>query len=61
MAEDFELWLRMLKKYGYIHNMSEVLLNYRLHEGQLTHQGGKEGSQYWSTSRNEMIQNINNK
>ena len=58
MAEDFELWLRMLKKYGYIHNMSEVLLNYRLHEGQLTHQGGKEGSQYWTTSRNEMIQNI---
>ena len=27
MTEDFELGLRLLKKYGYIHNMSEVLLN----------------------------------
>ena len=58
MAEDFELWLRFLKKYGYIHNMSEVLLNYRLHEEQLTHQGGKEGRPYWHNLRNTMIQNI---
>ena len=58
MTEDFELGLRLLKKYGYIHNMSEVLLNYRLHEDQVTHQGGKEGRPYWHNLRNEMIQNI---
>jgi GT2 family glycosyltransferase len=58
MAEDFELWLRLLKKYGYIHNMSEVLLNYRTHDDQVTHGGGKEGRPYWHNLRNEMIQNI---
>jgi hypothetical protein len=58
MAEDFDLWLRMLKKYGYIHNMEEILLNYRLHEDQLTHQGGKEGRPYWHNLRTEMIQKI---
>ena len=26
MTEDFELGLRLLKRYGYVHNMSEVLL-----------------------------------
>ena len=36
MAEDFELELRMLKTHGYAHNMDEVLLNYRLHEKQIT-------------------------
>jgi glycosyltransferase involved in cell wall biosynthesis len=58
MTEDFELGLRLLKKYGYIHNMSEVLLNYRLHDDQVTHGGGKEGRPYWHNLRNEMIQNI---
>jgi GT2 family glycosyltransferase len=58
MIEDFDLGLRFLKKYGYIHNMSEVLLKYRLHDEQVTHQGGKEGRPYWSNLRNELIQNI---
>jgi GT2 family glycosyltransferase len=58
MTEDFELGLRLLKKYGYIHNMSEVLLKYRLHEDQVTYQGGKEGRQYWHNLRNTMIENI---
>lgn len=58
MAEDFELELRMLKTHGYIHNMREVLLNYRLHPEQVTFQGGKEGSVYWNNVRNEIIKNL---
>ena len=55
MAEDFELELRMLKTHGYIHNMNEILLNYRLHDEQVTYNGGKEGSSYWNNIRNNII------
>jgi len=58
MAEDFELELRMLKTHGYIHNMSEILLNYRLHNEQVTHNGGKEGSGYWNKIRNDIIDRL---
>jgi GT2 family glycosyltransferase len=62
MAEDFDLELRMLKKHGYIHNMSEILLNYRLHDEQVTHKGGEGGSSYWNEVRNTIITKlINNK
>ena len=58
MAEDFELELRMLKTHGYIHNMSEILLNYRLHNEQVTYNGGKEGSAYWAKIRNDIIDRL---
>jgi glycosyltransferase involved in cell wall biosynthesis len=58
MCEDFELILRVFKKYDKIHNMKDVLLYYRLHEGQLTYNGGKEGSRYWTDKRNELINDI---
>lgn len=58
MAEDFELELRMLKTHGYIHNMNEILLNYRLHDEQVTYNGGKEGSVYWNNIRNNIIKNL---
>jgi GT2 family glycosyltransferase len=58
MAEDFELELRMLKTHGYIHNMPEVLLNYRLHDEQVTYNGGKEGRSYWNTIRNDIINGL---
>jgi hypothetical protein len=35
-CEDFELELKLLKKYGKIYNIQEVLLHYRLHEEQVT-------------------------
>jgi amylovoran biosynthesis glycosyltransferase AmsE len=60
MCEDFELIIRVLKHYGKIMNMPEVLLNYRLHEGQLTYNGGKEGSAHWTNVRNEIIKNVIN-
>jgi len=58
MCEDFELILRVLKRYSKIHNMEEALLYYRLHNDQLTYNGGKEGSNYWTNKRNLMIKNI---
>lgn len=58
MCEDFELILRVLKKYGKIHNIQEPLLYYRLHDGQVTYGGGKEGSAYWTEKRNNMINDI---
>ena len=58
MCEDFELILRVLKKYGKIYNIQEPLLYYRLHDGQVTYGGGKEGSAYWSEKRNKLINDI---
>lgn len=57
MAEDFELELRMLKKYGTIFNFKEPLLYYRLHENQVTYQGKKD-SEYWNNIRNNIIKNL---
>jgi hypothetical protein len=58
MTEDFELSLRMLKKYGYIHNLEEPLLKYRLHEEQVTHNGGTEGRTHWHEIRLKLIQEL---
>lgn len=58
MMEDFDLWLRLLKKYGKIHNMPDVLLNYRIHEKQLTFKGGEKGPEYWHKKRLELIKSI---
>ena len=60
MAEDFELELRMLKKHGFVYNTTEVLVRYRLHENQVTHKGGKEGSTYWNEIRNNIIRSVIN-
>jgi mannosyltransferase OCH1-like enzyme len=56
--EDFELMLRFLKHYNYIHNMEDVLLYYRLHEQQITHNGCTEGRAHWHSKRMELINNI---
>lgn len=51
--EDFELEIRLLKKYGKIYNIPEVLVNYRLHDKQVTHKMKHE-----ETKWNELRQNI---
>tara|TARA_B000000475_G_C15906199_1_gene410676 strand:- start:106 stop:363 length:258 start_codon:yes stop_codon:yes gene_type:complete len=58
MVEDLELILKVLKKYKKIYNLQEVLLYYRLHSGQLTFNGGKEGSRHWNNIRNKLIKDI---
>ena len=57
-TEDFELMLRLLKHYTYIHNMKDVLLHYRLHDKQVTHNGCTEGREYWTKIRNQLIQQL---
>ena len=36
MMEDWDLELRLLKRFGKIHNIPETLIYYRIHEDQLT-------------------------
>ena len=58
MCEDFELELRMLKTHGYIYNFPEVLLNYRLHDKQVTYNGGEGGRDKWHNIRMEIINGL---
>jgi hypothetical protein len=58
--EDFELMLRFLKYYKYIHNIDDVLLYYRLHDKQVTHNGCSEGREFWHNRRLELINDIIN-
>jgi GT2 family glycosyltransferase len=60
MCEDFELIMRVLKKYGKIYNIQEPLVYYRLHEEQLTYNGGSGGSEYWKNIRENIINNTIN-
>jgi len=55
--EDFELELKMLRKYGVLYNLPESLLLYRIHPGQLTFQG-KTSTPELVQERNSLIQNI---
>ena len=38
MMEDYDLQLRLLRQYGHIENVGDVLVQYRLHAGQVTQQ-----------------------
>lgn len=58
MCEDFEMELRMLKTYGYIYNFPEVLLHYRLHDEQVTHNGGEGGRDKWHAIRMDIIRKL---
>ena len=60
MTEDFEMTLRMLKTHGYLHNLDEPLLYYRLHDNQVTHNGGEGGPSYWNNIRIKLIDNLIN-
>lgn len=60
MIEDFDMELRMLKKYGEIYNFPEPLLYYRLHDKQITHNGGSEGRTHWNEIRNDFIHKMIN-
>ena len=57
IAEDFELELRLLKRYGVIYNLSEVLLHYRIHDGQVTF-NGKSSTPYWRERREQFIEDL---
>jgi hypothetical protein len=58
IIEDFDFTLRMLKTHKYLHNLEESLLYYRLHNEQVTHNGGTEGRIYWNNIRENLIENL---
>ena len=55
--EDLELELKLLKKYGKIYNISDILLYYRIHSEQVTF-NGKANTEEWKLKKVEMINNI---
>lgn len=57
ILEDFELGLKMLKQYGKIHNMPDILLLYRIHSEQTTKVYNTD-SETNNQLRNQMIQDI---
>ena len=57
MSEDFELELKVLKKYGKVMNISEPLLYYRIHPDQTTY-NGKSSTPDHIRIRNELIKSI---
>ena len=58
MCEDFELELRMLKTHGYIYNFPVPLLYYRVHDKQITYNGGEGGRDKWHTIRSNIIKSL---
>ena len=60
MTEDLEITLRLLKQYKFIYNFNEPLLYYRIHDNQVTNNGGTEGRNYWNNIRVQMIENLIN-
>lgn len=55
--EDLELELCLLKKYGTLYNLPEVLLYYRIHEDQVTF-NGKTSTPYWREKRQQFIEEL---
>jgi len=55
--EDLELELRLLKKFGILYNLPEVLLYYRIHEDQVTF-NGQTSTPYWVEKREHFIENL---
>lgn len=58
IAEDLEIQLQILKKYGKLYNIEECLLYYRIHQNQWTYGGVKAGTEYWVNYRNKFIENL---
>lgn len=58
-AEDFELELRLLKRFGVLYNIPDILLYYRIHDGQVTY-NGKTNTPYWRERRIKYIDSLIN-
>jgi glycosyltransferase involved in cell wall biosynthesis len=55
--EDYDLELRILKKYGIVYNIPDVLLYYRVHSGQVTWNGNSRTPEN-NEMRDKIIQEI---
>lgn len=60
MTEDFEIALKLLKRYKYIYNFPEPNLYYRIHNEQITNNGGTEGREHWNKIRNDLVNDLVN-
>jgi GT2 family glycosyltransferase len=56
-AEDYHLEMRILKKYGVIYNLPDLLLYYRIHEDQITFKG-KHSTQEMNIARSKFIHDM---
>ena len=59
ISEDFEMELRIMKMYGAIYNLPEILLYYRIHDGQVTY-NGKSSTPFWREKREKYIDDLIN-
>jgi glycosyltransferase involved in cell wall biosynthesis len=59
LCEDFELELRVLKRYGVLYNIEEPLLYYRIHPNQLTYNGSSSTTEL-NNKRLEVIEHVIN-
>ena len=57
-CDDFELQLKILKKFGKIYNIKESLIYYRLHEQQITANGNSSARPEVVNFRNEFIKKM---
>ncbi|WET01226.1 glycosyltransferase family 2 protein [Flavobacterium sp. YJ01] len=57
-AEDFDLWVRLLS-IGELHNLQEVLLNYRVHDAQVSHKREIQQMESAMESRINMLAYLN--
>jgi len=56
MVEDFDLHLRLLREFGRVDNVDEVLLNYRVHPNQVTRTSGAPApNKTWQHVQDELI------
>ena len=55
MIEDFHLELKMLKTFGIVYNIPDVVLNYRLHPNQVTH---TSTDPKWKKVRSDIIKDM---
>ena len=58
MVEDFELELRVLKKYNIVHNLPDILVYYRLSDNQITNKLSGKSREFWTDERNNIIRKI---
>jgi len=59
LCEDFELELRVLKKYGVLYNIQDPLVYYRIHPNQLTYNGTSNTSEL-NNKRLQVIERVIN-
>jgi hypothetical protein len=57
ISEDFEMELRIMKRFGAIYNLPEILLYYRIHDGQVTYNGASS-TPFWREKRENYINSL---